>query len=128
MPDELTLHLPATPAALPELREQLAAFLDARGIGEEDRHDALAVAHELAANAIAHGSRSDDDVGVHVDANDDRLRIVVSDAARRPGVPFVLTPDDERERGRGLQLVDRLADWSETIVDGRREVRAELRH
>jgi hypothetical protein len=37
-----------------------------------------------------------------------------------------LSPDERRSAGRGLQIVEQLADWSERVVDGRREVRAEL--
>jgi hypothetical protein len=37
-----------------------------------------------------------------------------------------LSPDERRSAGRGLQIVEQFADWSERVVDGRREVRAEL--
>ena len=39
---------------------------------------------------------------------------------------MALTPDERRPAGRGLQIVEQLAAWSERVVDGRREVRAEL--
>ena len=125
--DDLSVRVPATPAALRDVRRRVAAFLDAHEVDAESSHDALAIAHELAANAVAHGSHEGDEVEVRAELHDERLLIVVTDAARRAGVPVVLSPDEQRERGRGLQLVERLAEWSERIVGGRREVRAELR-
>ena len=124
--DDLSLRLPATPAALGDVRVGVGEFLGAREIGEETYYDALMVAHELAANAIAHGSREGDEIEVRANIRDDRLSIVVTDSARRGGVPFVLSPDEHRERGRGLQVVDQLAEWSEAVVGGRREVQAVL--
>ena len=41
-------------------------------------------------------------------------------------MPVALTPYELREGGRGLQVVGQLTEWSENIVGGRREVRAEL--
>ena len=58
--------------------------------------------------------------------DDRRLRICVREPARAPTFSFALTPDEERGSGRGLSIVDRLAEWSERIVDSQREVRAEL--
>ena len=125
-PDDLSLRLPAIPAALGHVRVGVGEFLEAREIGDETYYDALMVAHELAANAIAHGSREGDEIEVRANIRDDRLSIVVTDSARRGGVPFVLSPDEQRERGRGLQVVDQLAEWSEAVVGGRREVHAVL--
>jgi len=125
--DDLSVRVPATPAALAYVRRRMAAFLDAHEVDAESSSDALVVAHELAANAVAHGSRAGDEVEVRAEIDAERLLIVVSDAARRAGAPFVLSPDEQRERGRGLSVVERLAEWSESIVGARREVRAELR-
>jgi anti-sigma regulatory factor (Ser/Thr protein kinase) len=126
-PDDLCVHVPAAPESLAGVRRDVAAFLDAHEVDEDLSYGALAVAHELAANAVAHGSREGDEIEVRAEIRDDRLALVVTDAARRAGVPVALTPDEHRERGRGLLVVERLADWSESIVEGRREVRAELR-
>ena len=104
--DDLSLRLPATPAALGDVRVGVGDFLGARKIGEETYYDALMVAHELAANAIAHGSREGDEIEVRANIRDDRLSIVVADSARR--------------------VVDQLAEWSEAVVGGRREVHAVL--
>jgi anti-sigma regulatory factor (Ser/Thr protein kinase) len=125
--DDLSVWVPATPAALKDVRRRVAEFLDEHDVDAESSQHALAVAHELAANAVAHGSGDGDEVEVRAELDGERLLIVVSDAARHGGVPYALSPDEQRERGRGLQVVERLAEWSESIVGGRREVRAELR-
>jgi hypothetical protein len=65
-------------------------------------------------------------IGVQYKLEAGRLSIVVCDAARSPQAPVSLTADDHRPAGRGLQIVERLAESSERIVDGRREVPAEL--
>jgi anti-sigma regulatory factor (Ser/Thr protein kinase) len=122
----LCARLPAEAASLPEVRSLLGRFLDERDVGDDVFYDALLVAHELTANAIRHGSGDDDEIELRARLLANRLCIVVTDAARRAAVPFALAPDEHREGGRGLQVVARLAEWSERIVGGRREVRAEL--
>jgi anti-sigma regulatory factor (Ser/Thr protein kinase) len=107
------------------VRAQLGRFLDARRVGDEVFYDALLVAHELAANAITHGSSARDEIEVQAELLRDRLRLTVYDRARR-STPVAFTADERRESGRGLQIVGRLAEWSERIVAGRREVSAEL--
>jgi anti-sigma regulatory factor (Ser/Thr protein kinase) len=120
-----SLVLRAEPSSLPQVREQLGRFLDAQRVGDEVFYDALVVAHELAANAITHGSAPRDEIEVQAELLRDSLRITVLDRARG-SAPLALTADEHRESGRGLQIVCRLAEWSERIVAGRREVVAEL--
>jgi anti-sigma regulatory factor (Ser/Thr protein kinase) len=103
----------------------LARTLDEAGVEEGRRFQALLVTSELVTNAVCHGSRPGDDITVDVRLKAGRLRIGVRDAARG-STPVALTPDEQRPAGRGLAMVDWLADWSDRIVDGRREVRAEL--
>jgi anti-sigma regulatory factor (Ser/Thr protein kinase) len=123
---DLEARLPAKPASLPQVRSLLGRFLDERDVRDDVFYNALLVAHELTANAIRHGSGEEDEIEVRARLLGNRLCIAVYDAARRHGVPVRLSPDERREGGRGLQLVGQLADWSERIVEGRREVRAEL--
>jgi anti-sigma regulatory factor (Ser/Thr protein kinase) len=124
--DGLHASLPADRSSLPQLRSLLAGFLQASNVGDDASYNAQLVMHELVANAIEHGSNEQDKIEVHVQLLRKRLRIVVYDNARKSRVPVALTPDEHRDHGRGLQVVDQLADWSEQIVRGRREVRAEL--
>jgi two-component sensor histidine kinase len=89
-------------------------------------YDALLITNELVSNAIEHGSENGDEIEIRAQLLRDRLCIVVCDNARKRRVPVALTPDEQRDGGRGLQLVAQLADLSEHIVRGRRELRAEL--
>ncbi|MFB7089295.1 ATP-binding protein [Streptomyces sp. NPDC056296] len=91
---------------------------------------ALLVA-ELAANAVTHGRVPGRDIEVRLRLDAYTLRIDVSDARgeRRPRGPEstdAVTP--EAERGRGLLLVDALADWWGVFdrVPVGKTVRAEL--
>jgi anti-sigma regulatory factor (Ser/Thr protein kinase) len=117
--------LRAEPSSLRQVRAQLGRFLAAQRVDDEVFYDALLVAHELAANAIPHGSAPRDEIEVQAELLRDRLRLTVFDRARG-SAPFAFTADEHRESGRGLQIVGRLSEWSERIVAGRREVSAEL--
>jgi len=118
--------LRAEAAAVAEARALLDRTLSDAGIARGRRFEALLVTSELVTNAVTHGSRPGDQVSVEFRLDDRRLRICVRDPARAPTFPVALTPDEQRASGRGLIIVDRLAEWSERIVDGQREVRAEL--
>jgi anti-sigma regulatory factor (Ser/Thr protein kinase) len=124
--DDLHASLPADRSSLSQVRSLLAGFLEGSDVGDEASYNAQLVMHELVANAIEHGSNERDKIEVLVQLLRNRLCIVVYDNARKSRVPVALTPDEHRDHGRGLQVVGQLADWSEQIVRGRREVRAEL--
>jgi anti-sigma regulatory factor (Ser/Thr protein kinase) len=118
--------LRAEPAAVARARAVIEETLAQAGIEQSRRFEALLVTSELVTNAVAHGSAPGDEIGVEVSLQGRRLRIGVSDAARGPTAPVSLPRHETRPTGRGLALVDWLAKWSEQVVDGRREVRAEL--
>lgn len=120
------MTLPAEPAAAARARSLLERTLAEAGVEESRRFEALLVTSELVSNAVTHGSSPGDEISLDVSLNGTLLRIAVRDAARGRTIPNALTRDEHRPTGRGLAVVDWLADWSEGIVDGRREVRAEL--
>lgn len=97
----------AEPAGLAGLRNAVRFRLDLWGLADI-APDAQLCASELAANVIKH-------VGpgtcarLAVSMNGGRLRIEVSDPDPR-GVPVLTTREDGEECGRGLVLVDALAD------------------
>jgi anti-sigma regulatory factor (Ser/Thr protein kinase) len=124
---ENQIVLAAEPESVPRARALLTRFLDAEGIEGDVRRNVLLVASELVTNAISHGSGPGDEIGISYTIKGEFLCISVRDAIRGSSVPVALTADDQRADGRGLTLVDRLAHWSERVVDGRREVRAEVR-
>jgi anti-sigma regulatory factor (Ser/Thr protein kinase) len=123
---EIEVTLAAEPESLPHARELLSNMLEDAGVEGEARRDGLLVASELITNAIGHGSRSGDEISIAYRIGGDSLCICVSDSVRGSSVPVVLTPDDQRPGGRGLRLVEELAEWSETVVDGKRQVRAKV--
>ncbi|MFF7878727.1 ATP-binding protein [Streptomyces californicus] len=66
------------------------------------------LASELATNAVRYGTEPGDSLQVVVDAGPGKCRIEVHDTRRKR--PRVRPPSNERSRGRGLHLVDLLAD------------------
>jgi anti-sigma regulatory factor (Ser/Thr protein kinase) len=118
--------LAAEPRSVPAARGLLARMLDAAGVRGEPRADALLVASELVANAVSHGSRAGDEIGIEFVLQRGRLRICVRDRIRGRSTPVALTANEQRPAGRGLEIVEQLTDWSERVVGGWREVRAEL--
>ena len=123
---ETRASLAADPRSVSTARRLLAQVLDATGVGGEPRSNALLVASELVTNAISHGSRASDEISVEFAVQPRRVRICVRDPIRGGSALVALSPDERRPTGRGLQIVEQLAVWSERVVDGRREVRAEL--
>jgi anti-sigma regulatory factor (Ser/Thr protein kinase) len=123
---EARTSFPAKPGSVRLARALLSSVLEQAKVDDDRRSDALLVASELVTNAITHASRPGDQIGVQYKLEAGRLSISVRDAARSPSAPVSLTADEQRPAGRGLNIVDRFAEWSERIVDGRREVRAEL--
>ncbi|MYR44587.1 ATP-binding protein [Streptomyces sp. SID5910] len=104
--------------------------LDAWGVpyGSAVSETAALLVAELAANAVTHGRVPGRDIEVLLRLDPYTLRIDVSDSRgeRRPSVPEAAGP--EAEGGRGLLLVDALADrWGvfDRVPVGK-TVRAEL--
>jgi anti-sigma regulatory factor (Ser/Thr protein kinase) len=122
----LDLHVRAEAASLAQIRRALAEFLAGHELEEERRQEASLVVHELAANAIEHASTGDDHLEVVVSLEPGSLLIRVLDRARRATRPAALEPDQSRESGRGMLIVNRLARWSEQLTGDRREVTARL--
>lgn len=81
----------------------------------KDLVDAIAVmTSELATNSVRH---ADSAFEVGVDRTPDAIRIEVTDAG--PGTPVVRAPEPAGPSGRGLYIVEQLADeWGVRRVDG----------
>ena len=122
----LTVSVAAEAASLAGVRRVLASFLTEFGLDGRRRHEALLVTNELAANAIEHGSTSEDQVEITITIGPRLLVIRVLDPARTAARPTRLEPDAWRESGRGMVIVEQLASWSERLKGGRREVKARL--
>lgn len=71
----------------------------------EVRDAAVLLTNELVTNALVHG---DGRFSLEIDRGRDAIVVAVSD--RNPDVPRVLHPSGDREHGRGMAIVDSLAD------------------
>ncbi|MFF8672594.1 ATP-binding protein [Streptomyces sp. NPDC015242] len=106
---QLTLSLPATPAAVSAARHEAAdamAGWKAEELNSDVLHTAGLVISELLANAVQHADT--DHVSMAVRLIDAALRIEVWDSS--PVLPRPRLPDDHSEDGRGLFLVTALTD------------------
>jgi len=123
MTDPLPPGAPAPPATfhrriaavadrLPELREALADWLSGLGLGEDRQEDVVLAGYEAMANSAEHAYRAGEagPVDVRAEAQNGRLTVTVTDygAWRPPAATNGL-------RGRGLRLIDSLADHSAQV-------------
>ena len=113
-----SIDLPPTAASVPVARRlvrQLLQGWDAR----QDHDDAALLVTELVANVVDHvGGTSC--LTLEATYSEDWLRLAVVDCS--PARPAVQVPDPESVRGRGLRMVEVLADrWGcEDHRDGKR--------
>jgi anti-sigma regulatory factor (Ser/Thr protein kinase) len=91
---------------------------------EDHVDDVVLLISELATNAVLHGERP---IALTVEAGGDRLRVEVEDAGT--GMPLELDLGPEIEGGRGLVIVEAVADeWgAERVAGNGKVVWAELR-
>ncbi|MEV5506504.1 ATP-binding protein [Streptomyces orinoci] len=87
-----------------EFVENAAAIAD-----PEHEFAVVLVVSELVTNAVRYGTEPGDSLLVVLDSDDQRTRIEVHDTARRR--PRLKPDSDERGRGRGLHIVEALANW-----------------
>lgn len=100
--------------------EDLFAFVDEalEGVGPGvDRREVKLVLEELFTNCVRHNRSTDQDVQVELEAQENELRIVVTDSGVEPFDVTQVAPVDpdaplqeRREGGMGIHLVRRLCD------------------
>ena len=126
-PGRLHLSLRADPSSVPAARRALDEFAGEARLGEGDVYNLRLLATELLANAITHGAGPGDEIELRLDVSAARVRCSVLDPSRTASVPQVLAAAADRGSGRGLYLVESLADrWGDRIIDGRNEVWFEI--
>ncbi|MFF0026926.1 ATP-binding protein [Streptomyces avermitilis] len=105
------MRFSSTPRGARLARRLAGQRLDAWGIPYDcDAHHALTlIVAELAANAVRHGRVPGRDFHLSLACDARTVRIEVTDT-RTEGVPVVATPTELRDTGRGLLLVEHLAD------------------
>ena len=113
-----SFDLPPTAASVPAARRLIRQLLQSWG-ARQDLDDASLLLTELVANAVDHveGTAC---LTVEATFSEDWLRLAVVDCS--PVRPEMLAPDSDRPRGRGLHMVQVLADrWGcEDHRDGKR--------
>lgn len=97
---------------LPELRGALATWLSTLGLSEERQEDVVLAGYEAMANSAEHAYRDGEtgQIDVRAEAGNGRLTVTVTDYGtwRAPVATNGL-------RGRGLLLIDSLADHSAQV-------------
>ena len=111
-----TLEVPAEPTGPGQVRRWLSSQLRAWGVGEEVAYTAMLCASELTTNALLHAGTP---ALVEVDLSVERLLVVVTDTGTRGPITRT-SPEALASRGRGLNMIDSLADaWgSEPTLRG----------
>ena len=116
LPDDLT--------AAGTAREHVDYALAGVTLPADVRDDLVLIASELAANAVRHGSPP---AMLRLDRDAGSIRITVSNHGDAPD-PRILTAEPHADHGRGLAMVEQLADRVGWARDGDRlDVWAEVR-
>ncbi|MEO3768314.1 ATP-binding protein [Streptomyces sp. B5E4] len=98
-------------------RMDIADTLGGWGVDATTIRDAMQVVAELAGNAVRHGHVPGRHFFVRVTRGGGRLQLEVDDA--EPAPPVLTRAPDDAEEGRGLRIVDALADaWGVTPRPG----------
>ncbi|MET9607086.1 ATP-binding protein [Streptomyces sp. NPDC006512] len=101
----LAKHPESTHAARKYAREFVNYHVP--GIPAGLRDDAVLIVSELVTNALRYGTEPGDFLRLVLDADPGRIRIEVHDPSRRR--PHPKAESDERQRGRGLFIIEALA-------------------
>ena len=108
-------NLSADQAAPRAARDLVRGMAEQAGCAPERVEQAVLLVSELVTNAVLHGATDVVRVALDVDAR--TVSVAVHD--RSPGAPQVLDVDPSRLHGRGLHLVDGLAEaWGVERRDG----------
>jgi anti-sigma regulatory factor (Ser/Thr protein kinase) len=100
------------------LRAQLADDADT-----ERTRDVELIVSELVTNAVQHGSNPGDKIELALEPRGRTVYVGVTDRCRNRSSPALLASSNDREFGRGLLTVERLADrWGDEIIAGKRRV------
>ncbi|GII92297.1 hypothetical protein Ssi02_25280 [Sinosporangium siamense] len=120
----MRLELGGEVASVPLARRRVGAFLASR-VCPDVWDDTLLLVGELLANSVLHTASGREPYGkvtLTVLHRDGVVRVDVIDDGSTTSAPRVRDAGTEREGGRGLLLVDRIADRWGTCVHGARRV------
>jgi anti-sigma regulatory factor (Ser/Thr protein kinase) len=121
IPARMDIEIPADPGALALLRTRLRRWLEARGVGEQERIDAVLAIHEACINSVEHGYQlAGGTIRVVVEHREGALDIAVEDQGQwRPPTP-------DPRRGRGSVIMNATMEAA-TVHHDRNGTRVELR-
>lgn len=121
-PARICARLAPEPTSAALARTRLRRLLDDHGVGPDAAGGALLLVSELVTNGILHAGT---EIEVEATLAGGRLRVEVADAD--PNVPVRRNPAPTATSGRGLRLVERVADrWGVERHDGGKAVWFEL--
>lgn len=106
-----SFEFPAELASLPRLRRLVRRFLADQGVVGEGRDQVALVAHELTANVVEHGSEHGLPFYLEIRVEEEAVVIRVTAPHPRSGQVRVVQPEEFAERGRGMMIVETLAEW-----------------
>jgi anti-sigma regulatory factor (Ser/Thr protein kinase) len=114
--ETVEVDLPSDPVSVSRARHLVRDLLDAHGVAGDELASALLAVSEIVTNAVIHAGT---DVHVAAELAGARLRVSVSD--RSPELPERRDPELQSPSGRGLRLVEAVADrWGvERAGDGK---------
>jgi len=120
-------QLPNHPESVGRARRWVRAMLTADGCCEDAIDTALLIMSELATNGLIHGSQHrSDTITIVCEVDSHILTIGVIDYGS--GQPAILDAGEDAEFGRGLALVEDMADdWGQESCDGGKLVYARLK-
>ena len=117
-----TMRIWAEPGAPGVARAFLRAQL-ADDVDTERHRDVELIVSELVTNAVQHGSNPGDKIELALEPRGRSVYVGVTDCCRNRSSPALLASSDDREFGRGLLTIERLADrWGDEIIAGERRV------
>ena len=104
----MELSIPASPSRLAGLRRAVRA--DLRGVSAVVADDVVLALHEVATNAVLHGSSGGQPIQVVVHITNDWVEASVLDHGPQLPPGLSAETDELRASGRGLWLLGRLVD------------------
>ncbi|WP_407638930.1 ATP-binding protein [Actinacidiphila yeochonensis] len=107
-PEAVAWRLARHPRSVGRVRTAFRAQAEAWELPEESVETAVLLLSELVTNAVRYARVRGRQIEVRCVREEAALRVEVSDAGL--GMPVVRAADDEQETGRGLALVEVLAD------------------
>ncbi len=115
VPQEFRDRVPAEAGRLVELRKRLTSWLAGLGVDGARREDIVLASNEALANSAEHayGDGSDGVIEIHATLGRGGIEVVVTDYGTwKPADPA------DTIRGRGLLLIDRLAEHADCRYRG----------